>query len=287
MPRPVARPPFSDTPGAWLANYRYRQRGESGQPSSAEQVGALLGVSGPTLRRWETGRARPSGADLRRFAEVCGLMPIETEFLRRAFLGQQREEAPDEATFRAAASELLSTDFPAYILDTFFFTRAWNSYADALFDVPTDPQVHVLSSLLRAVVQGRGTPEWERRIQRRLRDFWLSTASPCGSEPYKRVLASLCAEPGFEERWCRLALEPGDLVGQVIRAPYDINTERFGAFRVFPARMVLPPIYELREYVPLDAKARRRLETFRELRSPAIGFSAYVHWAVDPRLSPE
>src|SRR3972149_6511095 len=71
MPRRVARPAFPDTPGAWLANYRYRQRGESGQPPSAEQVGALLGVSGPTLRRWETGRARPSGADLRRLA-ACG-----------------------------------------------------------------------------------------------------------------------------------------------------------------------------------------------------------------------
>src|SRR3972149_4616387 len=93
MPRRVARPAFPDTPGAWLANYRYRQRGESGQPPSAEQVGALLGVSGPTLRRWETGRARPRGPPLRRFPEVSGLTPIEPEFLLRAFSGQPREEA--------------------------------------------------------------------------------------------------------------------------------------------------------------------------------------------------
>lgn len=285
MPRPVAKPPFPDRPGAWLANYRYRLGDETGQPPSPEQLANRLSVSGATLRRWEAGTARPSATDLLCFAEVCGLAPLETEFLLRAFSAQPHETAPAESAFRAAAGELLDTQFPAYILDNFFFVRAWNNYADALFAAPSDPQVHVIAAMLRIMAEGGQTPEREQRLRRRLRDFWLSTATLCGTQAYRRVLADLCAEPGFELRWRSLALEANDLSGQVIRAPYTIRTERFGAFRVFPARLVLPPVYEMREYVPLDGQARQRIETFHSTRSPAVSFSPYVHWTVDPRLS--
>lgn len=285
MARPVAKPPFPDTPGAWLANYRYRLRGESGQPPSPEQLASRLSVSGSTVRRWEAGTARPSPPDLLRFAEVCCLAPLETEFLLRAFSGQPHEAAPAESAFRAAAGELLNTEFPAYILDSFFFVRAWNNYVAALFAAPSDPQVHVIAAMLRIMAEGSATPDREKRLRRRLRDFWLSTATLCGTQAYRRVLSDLCAEPGFELYWRLLAQEPSDLLGEVVRAPYTIRTERFGAFRVFPARLVLPPVYELREYVPLDEQARQRLEAFHSTRSPAVTFSPYVHWTIDPRLS--
>src|SRR5439155_24792950 len=127
MSRLVSRPPFPDTPGGWLACYRYRRWFEGEVLSSPEQMGEFLGVSGPTIRRWETGRSTPSHFDLQRFADVCRLSPIETAFLVTAFDAREQEKPPESDKFKESVTEILCTDFPAYVLDSFFYLRAWNS----------------------------------------------------------------------------------------------------------------------------------------------------------------
>src|SRR5688572_9753404 len=96
--------------------------------SSPEHLGEFLGVSGPTIRRWESGRSSPNHFDLQRFADVCRLSPIETGFLLDAFAAKESEQPPDINEFHRAAEDVLKLPFPAYLLDSFFFLRAWNSH---------------------------------------------------------------------------------------------------------------------------------------------------------------
>ena len=85
MPRTPSPPPLPDRPSHWLANFRYRLRGQYGEHLSPEALGSLLGVSGATIRRWESGHATPSDEDLQRFARVCNLAPPQREFIQRLF----------------------------------------------------------------------------------------------------------------------------------------------------------------------------------------------------------
>src|SRR5262249_42178884 len=136
MARTVQPPQLPTTPGGWLACYRYRLRRRDGSPSSPEHLAHDLAVSGDTLRRWEAGTARPSKADLLRFSEVAGLSHIESAFMLEAFAVVEDEAGPDPAAFRKHSSSLLSEEFPAYIYDSLFHVRAWNSYMDLVHTHP-------------------------------------------------------------------------------------------------------------------------------------------------------
>jgi len=281
MARLALRPPFPDSPGAWLACYRYRRWLEGEVASSPEQIAELLGVSGPTVRRWETGRSTPSHFDLQRFAEVCRLSPIETSFLVAAFDAREVERPPDEDVFKESARQLLSIEFPAYLLDSFFFVRAWNSYMDVL-DGPiagSGQAPNILRGPIVGATQPNALEDPQQRLWRWLRDFWMSTAELCGSLPYKRVLRELSAIPGFEANWRHMPLERSRWQLWSFSTPYSFSNERVGSFTVFPSRVIVPPTYHLRVYVPLDDRAVARLDASR-LKGPSRPvFTPEVHWS--------
>jgi transcriptional regulator with XRE-family HTH domain len=276
----VSRPPFPDSPGAWLASYRYRRWLEGEDMSSPEQIADFLGVSGPTVRRWETGHSVPSHFDLQRFAEVCKLTAIEKTFLLRAFSARDTEQPPAPEAFREAATAILTCAFPAYLLDSFFFLRATNSYMDALEGTPlpvTDD-----SNLLRGPLLAESRPndieDQEHRLLRWLRDFWFSTANLCGSVPYKRILRQLCALPNFEQHWRHLALERHSGQDAALHTPYTFKNARVGTFAVFASEVIIPPEYHLRVYVPVDELACERVAHVRSLGEPRIVFHPEAHW---------
>ena len=227
MPRIVSRPPFPNSPGSWLASYRYRRYIEGEDLSSPEQIGELLGVSGPTVRRWESGHSEPSHFDLQRFADVCKLTAIETTFLLRAFSAREIEQPPSWEIFRKTATTVLATSFPAYLMDSFFFVRAWNSYRDALDGQPAPMtyESNILRGPLMAVERPNDTEDQEHRLWRWLRDFWFSTAGLCGSVPYQRILKELCALPNFEQRCASPSPRAPLMAGP--RAAYAVYIQEF------------------------------------------------------------
>lgn len=279
MPRIISRPPFPDTPGSWLACYRYRRWIEGEDSSSPEHIAESLGVSGPTVRRWETGRSVPSHFDLQRFADVCKLNAIETTFLMRAFAAKETEQAPSHEAFQETARSVLSTEFPAFLMDSFFFVRATNSYMDGLEGDPApDRDANILRGPLMALSRPNDSEDKEQRLWRWLRDFWFSTADLCGSIPYQRILKELCTLPNFEQRWRRMALERQSRQDLALHTPYKYQNSRVGKFAVFNSEVIIPPEYHLRVYVPIDKPALDRVEAVRARGEPTIRFHPEVHW---------
>jgi transcriptional regulator with XRE-family HTH domain len=280
MPRPLGSPRFADTPGRWLACYRYRCHSEDDSPLSPEQLGSLMGVSGATVRRWEAGNSKPSEMDLRRFGEICDLTALELEFILVAFAAKNLEQPPSEEAFVQAMPDIISADFPAYAMDSLFYLRAWNSYMRVFvpFSGGQTPR-HLLAAHMLAGSPTEDPAAHDARIDYWIREFWLSTAGLCGSEPYRRVLAELREVPQFEERWRRLGLQRSD--PKPNGGPYYFATGRLGVFRIFPVRVNCPPVYHVREHVPLDDAARAHIESERRSGSPVVHLVPERHWAVE------
>ncbi len=286
MARSLNVPPFPDSPGAWLACNRYRKVGPRGEHLSPEQLGSLLGVSGATVRRWESGRSLPTNQDLARFEEVCELTPIEAEFLQLAFNARSEESPPQHETFHASAYELLDTSAPTLLLDSLYYLRGYNRIATLIFE-ETLPELgaNFLVPVLRLNFgrQAEGLVD-EDRVQHLMHEIWLSTAFLCGSAPYRRFLADLRLVPGFERRWRAMALEPmHDVLSVHARnEPYYVTEPRFGTFRVRQSRVTIPPIYQVCEFIASDERALEALHGLRtECGGCRVSLSPMIHWACD------
>ncbi|HEX5142213.1 MAG TPA: helix-turn-helix transcriptional regulator [Dehalococcoidia bacterium] len=272
MPRLVQRPTFPDTPGRWLACYRYRWQPE-GRACSPEQLGSTLGVSGTTVRRWEAGQLRPTRDDLLRFARTCELNPLEEHFLVNAFQNRETETGPTRRQFVHLANQALVNDHPAFLMDSLFYIRARNSYMEAM--VPNGLTPITGNALEGAFGNARQAPT--PPPLRLMRSFWLSTAGLSGSPTYRALLRGLRTVEGFEEAWWHLAMT-SDATSDAINLPMDFTHREHGTYRVFVSRLVLPPVYYLREYVPQDDVARSFVASLR--RSPAeVHAAENHHWA--------
>ena len=283
MARPRSAPGLPTTPGGWLACYRYRLLDGDGQPSSPEDIGGQLGVSGDTVRRWEANRALPSDSDLRRFSEVCRLSPIERAFLVRAFSAVPSETASESGAFGWFVEQVLAIEFPAYIYDSLFFIRAWNSYIEVAHR-PLDPGgEHLVERILAEPDPRYATNQnlWSTRPERAewwLRDFWYETAELCGSPAYVKLMEKLARSEQFAEKWPDLGLlEGAERPAPIGRPRFRVDPVR-GSFLTTVSAIVLPPTYYVRMFLPSDATAWNRLEERRQASRPTITMLSCVHW---------
>ncbi len=271
MPRSAAAPPFPDSPGAWLTCYRWRMHGIDDRPLSPETLGATLGVSGPTVRRWERGLAKPAPQDLANLAAVCKLKPFEAEFLYRAFQSSDADEY-DAASFASLAGALLGVDYPTVLIDRFYFVRGYNSYV-SLFHDPTIVTSRWANLLLKLFEDEDDGAEFEAIRNRLLLDFWLSSAPSCGTIRYRSVLTRLRQVRDFERRWWDLALGRADTAGawaKPFMAPFSFGHNTTAAFRVYPTSVAVPPAFQLLEFRPTDDLGRHRIEALVRAGPPAV-----------------
>ncbi len=279
MPRGLRPPPFPDSPGSWLAAYRYRGT-VNGERPSAEQLSRLMGVSGATIRRWESGQIRPTREDLRRFSIVCGLAPLEREFILRSFASVDHEEPPAEETYNRLLDRTLVSVLPTFVMDSLFYIRAWNSHMTA-FSGRVEGQRPNANAVRALFDPNRGIrldPVLEDQFTPWLRNFWLLTAELCGTEPYKALLEDLRAHGDFEDRWWELALSQR-MADVPVNLPTIYHSPNNGVYRVFMTRIILPPTYFVREYVPIDATARAYIDELRAKGLPKPGRAPNCHWA--------
>jgi transcriptional regulator with XRE-family HTH domain len=279
MPRGLRPPPFPATPGSWLAAYRYRGTANGERPS-AEQLSRLMGVSGATIRRWESGQIRPTREDLRRFASVCGLAPLEREFMLRCFASVDHEAPPSDEAYEHLLSRSLESALPTFVMDSLFYVRGWNSHQIALSgrqpgQVPMNNAICALFDPKRTL---RLDPVLDDQFTPWLRNFWLLTAELCGTPPYIRLLDELRTLGDFEQRWWDLALTQ-KMADTPVNLPTIYHSPQFGVFRVFMTRVILPPTYFLREYVPIDDTARHFVSELRSKGRPDIGRNEHCHWS--------
>ena len=285
MPRPPTMPGLPTTAGGWLACFRYRLKTTKGLPSSPEQVAADLGVSGDTMRRWETDRAIPTDSDLRRFAQKCELTATEESFLFKAFAPVNIESGPNEDAFRRMTAQVLALGIPAYLYDSLFYVRAWNSYIDLVYDRPLEPQgEHIVERVLEDPPRYPQPPNlWSTRQERAewwLRDFWYETAQMCGSVPYQRVIERLAVNnPSFVERWKGLGLLHRPAGELPIGSPkLRVDPER-GTYMLLTSAVLIPPMYFLHVYCPVDEIAWERLKLRRSLGEARVETSFLLHWS--------
>jgi transcriptional regulator with XRE-family HTH domain len=270
-----------DTPGAWFRAYRLRCRPD-GYALSPERLGQEMNVHGMTIRRWEAGEGQPSERDLKCFAHACELHPLELEFLQSSFKAQETEDPPDREAFEVAANAVLWSEFPASLIDTFFVVRARNSYMQDFFPKPRwrlkNPFQDMLTELL-----ADPDPAAEARVKRWFRRFWLATSHLCGSPAYWRFLETCWSIGGFPERWLALAADiEADFAP--VGTPHYYERPDVGRFRVLISRIVVPPVYYLVEYFPVDDKGAAWLAGQRSMGPASVGLHSRWHWPLDPEL---
>lgn len=235
------------------------------------------------------GLASPNEADLRRLAKVCGLSYLETEFIVEAFKPHEVEPAPEREAFEAMVRKVLSCEHPSFIIDSLFYRRAWNSLVLGLLRrEPAPPPRNVLATLFKSFSVSGSTEQHDAFLWRWLEDFWLYTAHLCGTSPYRSLLQQLKTLPEFERCWRELGslrrVEDGPL-----GVPYYYRHPRIGTYRIFTLRIVLPPVYYLKEYVPVDEAARRYVDWLRAQGPVRILADPHHHWSMDadePALQP-
>lgn len=285
MPKRSAGPPFPDSPGAWLACFRHRLIREDGRPVSPEEFGRALDCSGATVRRWEGGQGVPDDEDLARIAAVCGLTPLQYNFLTLVFSRVQSLAPPPLSTFREHVSRAIGGPYPAIVWDTLFYPRAWNSHVGAISSTLMDSLaegLHPIAMLLRLFDNGSDEPPGqedlspEERVRQSFRSFWVSTAHLTGHPAYRRLVQSLRAEPRFEEFWRDLAYERHN---SVLEGGFSPIIQRHGArFRLHTRVMAFPATYAIWEYIPDDELAWQRLRERQASGPPTVSFAVDNHW---------
>jgi hypothetical protein len=233
------------------------------------------------VRRWESGAAKPTEADVTHFAVVCNLRPIETRFLIEGLASLEIEEPPDEALFTEWARDVLSHEIPAYIFDSLFYVRASNNFREIILSGPHFQrrlQENILTYFLKMPGFKERNPGLEMRFKRWLRDFWSSTACLCGSPAYRRLLSELGEFGGFEDRWRGLVLRSDEYSWEPIGTPRRWYFPEAGEYLSITTSVTLPPTYHLRQYIPMDDLARARVESVRNAGPTKVLIHPQVHW---------
>ena len=274
VPRLVQKPPFPDTPGKWLACYRYRWQ-PGGKACSPEQLGSVLGVSGTTVRRWEAGQLRPTRQDLSRFAATCELTALEESFLMQAFQAREAESPPGAGAFERMARQALQSEQPAFLMDSLFYVRARNTYMRELVLRDLTP---LTNNAVTGVFGPTQVPTRNRSPLRMIRSFWFSTAGLNGLPPFRRLLANLREIEGFEDAWWRIAMTREE-AEEANNLPTAFAHPEHGEFRVYMTRITVPPVYYLREYVPMDAAATSFVKRMKTSVPNDLEAGEPHHWA--------
>src|SRR3972149_2954523 len=73
-------PAAAKSPGDWLTVFREQVECEDGRPFTPERLGALIGYSGSTVRRWESDRYVPPAEAVAPLAAIRCLSRLQTAF---------------------------------------------------------------------------------------------------------------------------------------------------------------------------------------------------------------
>lgn len=275
------KPPYPESLGEWLAAFRHRATDERGNPMSPERLGKQIGVSGATIRRWESGRLRPSLENAAGLATACNLTPAHIAFLNRALRGRPPTVSIEIEDFANRADNLLRCEFPTYILDSLLYMRAWNSYLPDFLSRTVDASetdYHLIDFVIEAEQHANVWPSLRERVWRVIIEFWFMTAEFCDTEEYRRLVQRLSMYEVFQEQWQRIAfLTDGEC--HQIGMPRRAWRDDIGESLICPFVVLLPPTYQVRQFIPVDSIARQRLATLHENGPARLHFAAHAHWA--------
>ena len=274
-------PPYPTDLGSWLAAFRHRVINDRGHPYSPEHLGAQIGVSGATVRRWETGRLRPDALTAAALARTCNLTSLQIAFLSRALSRNGPTPVPDLDTFKEKATPILAAEFPVYIMDSMMYIRGWNSYLPHFLSRrrsrPAD-DYHVIDFIIEADQHEGVQPAQRERVRRAVMELWFLTSDACGSFEYKALINRLSKYQVFKEEWERLPfIEEKECIQ--IGLPRRAWRADIGETLICPFAAVLPPVYQVRQFMPMDEVAQARLNELRAAGPPLVLFDTRCHWA--------
>lgn len=274
-------PPFPTDIGTWLAAFRHRITNARREPISPERLGKEIGVSGATIRRWEMNVFAPNLAQAERFAAACNLTELQTAFLCRTLRGGVTRPSFSAAAFHMKIRELLACEFPTYVMDSMLFIRGWNSYLPRFLGRSRERPAgdyHLIEFIIDADRRAGILPIQQERVRRAVMEFWFFSADACGSPEYRALVQRLSEYEVFRNEWARLAfLDESDCIE--IGIPRRASRPDVGEALISPYAAVLPPIYYVRQFIPLDARAQSRLEELRREGPPSLLFDERIHWA--------
>ncbi|MGE0685619.1 MAG: multiprotein-bridging factor 1 family protein [Dehalococcoidia bacterium] len=273
-------PPFPTDLGTWLAAFRHRVTNARGHPSSPEQLGKQIGVSGATVRRWEAGRLRPRAEDAANLARACNLTTMQVAFLSRALRTGGPMPVPDLDTFRRKATPILTGEFPTYIMDSLMFIRAWNSYLPRFLERKREGphDYHFIDFIIDTDEHAGVQPALQQRVEFAAFELWFLTADACGTSEYVALINRLSKYEAFRESWQRIPFLDEDECPE-IGLPRRASRPDVGSCLIAPFAAIMPPVYQVRQFYPMDSAAQQRLHAIRSAGAPTMAFDTKSHWA--------
>lgn len=253
---------------------------------SAENFGFLLGVSGATIRRWESGIALPSDTDLARFAEICQLSVQQREFLSRLFGRRPGTAESAPVNFPSVAASVLALSRPAYVTDELFYIRAWNSmfvpYAGPLAAaLPSGPN----GMRIPFEVEHFGQPDaqFDRQLNA-ARVFWMWTANLASTPQYTALIQEMLTNEAFAPCWQEIVDESNETPLLPLTLPILNKRVEKSSYTVYTCELLFPPLYRIFVYEPVDLEARAAVAALTEKGEPEVFFAEHLHWSSPPPL---
>jgi transcriptional regulator with XRE-family HTH domain len=250
--------------------------GENGERLSPEALGSRLGVSGATIRRWETGQSNPNEEDLGRLADVCRLSEQQGEFLLRLFARGTLRTPGAPKHFRDHARRFLAPQKCACLVDELLFIRAWTGdFAAHAGELASELPGGLNAVELALFVGRRSEPELEAlRVRALVRQMWMWTAQFAAFPAYTNLVRRLLKYDSFAANWNAIVEEDGDDVTPPLTMPVLEGETDEGAFTLYTAEILFPPLYRI--FICEQASAQ---EPGAASELSEVHFAHRLHWS--------
>ena len=127
-------------------------------------------------------------------------------------------------------------------------------------------------------VCGQIEPSQRERVRRAVLELWYITADACGTDEYKAMIEHLSEHEAFHEAWKQLPfLTESD--SRQIGLPRRASRPDIGESLIAPFVAIMPPVYQVRQLIPMDKLARDVLEEIQGDGAPEPVFDLKSHWA--------
>lgn len=260
-------PDFS--PGQILRRLR-KQRG-----LTLKEAATLLNSSAPVLSRKERGQEAVERLDIRLAIAAYELSPWEayTLWTEAGFIPEPTLPPAQQYDLRQfAESLLLRVAFPAFILDTLGFVRAWNQGIEAIWR-PSESQnerIHIIDDLFSPRLRQHLAERWDPYVVQAMKVFYHKTLRVANDPAFRDLIGHMIRAHGadFVAKWNQAQesasgpppLPPIDMGATVV--PYDSPCGPID-YLVMQTTFHFPQEHDLIMYVPYGKPSQERFEQLK------------------------
>ena len=244
-----------------------------------KQAAAALNTSPPVLSRKERGEDVIERQDIRFAVKSYQLTAWEAyELWTAAGFIPELSLISEHIYNLHEQTELLLQNiaFPAFVMDSLGYIRAWNQDIEAIWAPSAAQQgrhrLHIIDDLFSPRLRERLGPGWEAYVSQSLKIFYHKTLRIANEPEFRALIETLHARHGaeFVRKWNEAQNGRGDPLAPDAGATIVVHDSPSGPieYLVMQTLFQLPQQYELITYVPFGDANQERYRHFKATIGP-------------------